>query len=65
MAYCLTFIQACCCRLCYFMSSSLCALPQYVCVLLRMVQDTRDITADIHSSNPAVFQVGGPRVCYA
>ena len=24
-----------------------------------MVLETRDITADIHSSNPAVFQVGG------
>ena len=59
MAYCLTFSQACFCRLRYIMSSSLCALPQLLFVLLRMVLDTRDITADIHSSNPAVFQVGG------
>ena len=49
----------------HFMSSSLYALPQYVCVLLHMVLETRDITADIHSSNPAVFQVGGLGVCFA
>ena len=42
IAYCLTFSQACFCRLCYFMSSSLCALPQHVCVLLLLVRDTRD-----------------------
>ena len=30
-----------------------------------MVLETRDITADIHSSNPAVFQVGGLGVCFA
>ena len=47
------------------MSSSLRALPQYVCVLLHMVLETRDITADIHSSNPPVFQVGGLEVCCA
>ena len=35
-AYGLTFSRACFCRLCYLMSSSLCALPQYMCVLLHM-----------------------------
>ena len=40
------------------MSSSLCALPQYVCVLLRMMLDPRD-AADTHSFLSAVFQVGG------
>ena len=64
-AYGMIFRRACFCRLCYLMSSSLCALPQYVCVLLHMVLETRDITADIHSSNPAVFQVGGLEVCCA
>ena len=51
----LTISQACFCRLCYLMSSSLCALPQYMCVLLHMVPDTRDSTADNHSSFSAVF----------
>ena len=58
-AYGLTFSRACFCPLCYLMSSSLCTLPQYMCVLLHMVPDTRDSTADNHSSIPAVFQVGG------
>ena len=48
MAICLTFSQDCCCRLRYFMLSSLCALPQNVCVLLRMVLDTRH-TCSWHS----------------
>jgi len=39
--------------------SSLCALPQYMCVLLPMVPDTRDSAADNRSSISAVFQVGG------
>ena len=58
-AYDLTFSRACFCCLCYLMSSSLCTLPQYMCVLLHMVPDTRDSTADNHSSISAVFQVGG------
>ena len=41
-AYGLTFSRACFCRLCYLMSSSLCALPQYMCVLLHVVLETRD-----------------------
>ena len=40
--YGLTFSRACFCRLCYLMSSSFCVLPQYMCVLLHMVLDTRD-----------------------
>ena len=63
-AYCLTLNRACCCRLRYLMSSSLCALPQYVCVLLRMVLDPRD-AADTRSSLSAVFQVGGLQVICA
>ena len=58
-AYGLIFSRACFCCLCYLMSSSLCTLPQYMCVLLHMVPDTRDSTADNHSSISAVFQVGG------
>ena len=56
--------QACCCPLNYLMSSSLCALPQYVCVLLHMVLDPRD-AADTCSSLSAVFQVGGLQVICA
>ena len=58
-AYGLTFGQACFCRLCYLMSSSLCALPQYIFMLLHMVPDTRDCAADNRISFSAVFQVGG------
>ena len=46
------------------MSSSVCALPQYVCVLLRLVLDPRD-AADTRSSLSAVLQVGGLQVICA
>ena len=46
------------------MSSSLHALPQYVCVLLCTVLDPRD-AADTRSSLSAVFQVGGFQVICA
>ena len=58
-AYGLTFSQACFCRLCYLMSSSLCALPQYIIMLLHMVLHTCHSAADNRSSISAVFQVGG------
>ena len=63
-AYCLTLNRACCCRLRYLMSSFLCALPQYVCVLLSMVLDPQD-AADTRSSLSAVFQAGGLQVICA
>ena len=63
-AYDLTFSRACFCLLCYLMSSFLCALPQYVCVLLSMVLDPRD-AADTRSSLSAVFQAGGLQVICA
>ena len=63
-AYCLTLKLFCCCRLCYLISSFLCALPQYVCMLLSMVLDPQD-AADTRSSLSAVFQAGGLQVICA
>ena len=58
-AYGLIFSRACFCRLCYLTSSSLCVLPQHIVCWCTWCWTHVIPTADNHSSNSAVFQVGG------
>ena len=58
-AYCLTLNRACCCHLCYLMSSFLCALPQHIVCCCTWGQTHVIPTADNHTSISAVFQLGG------